>query len=209
MRCSPVVLLLACLMRAHPACSQAVPPNGKDRWVVSFDLDHGSFAGGSLDTASVPGMRIIVLPANHFAMTAGLARRFGLWELGLGLGRLTTYVQAEGPAVEYQDKTQPWYRYRLELLFARRLLRFPQGRLALRAGPTLDVWAGGGFEGRVTPGGRAEMSLELKLGGPVEVANRVGIGWSASPFTANDTPPGVERKPLRTLALGTGLRIRL
>ena len=197
-----------CSLSTASAQVSAAPAPGS-AWIASVVVAHNSFDGASRDASSVPGAVISLQPGNHLGVSVSLARRIGLWELALGLGYLTTNLEADGDGVNLLYETEPWRRLRAELLLARRLVRLGQGALLLSAGPTLDSWETGSFEGSVVAGGRAQLSLVLPLGGRLSLENRAGIGWSGSPFTENDTPAGVERKSLRTLELGAGLRVRL
>ncbi len=200
------VLVLSCSFIVAQAKAQAEPHSS---WIASVVVAHNSFDGASRDAVSFPGAVVSLQPGDHLGVSLGLARHFGAWELGLGLGYLTTNLEIDGNGANIKDETEPWRRLRVELLVARRLIDIGQGGLALAAGPTLDNWETGSFEGNLVVGGRVQLSLVLPLGNRFAVENRAGIGWSSSPFTESDAPAGVERKTLRTLELGAGLRVRL
>ena len=193
------------------SCTRAQAQTGSSHsaWIASAVVAHNSFDGASSDPVSIPGAVVSFQPGDHLGITAGVGRRFGSWELGLGLGYLTTNLVVEGDGADVKEKTEPWRRLRLELLVGRRLVRLGQGGLILAIGPTLDNWETGSFDGRIAAGGCGQISLVLPLGSRFALENRASIGWSASPFTENDAPAGVERKNLQTLELGAGLRVRL
>ncbi|MGH7701784.1 MAG: hypothetical protein ACREMO_01710, partial [Gemmatimonadales bacterium] len=78
----------------------------------------------------------------------------------------------------------------------------------LGGGPTLDAWTIASFDGRISLGGQARLALRIPLG-RWEVENTASVGWSQSPFTASDIPPGVELRTLRSQSLAWGIRYRL
>jgi len=202
-------LAAALVLLVSPTEARAQAGASHSKWITSAVMAHNSFSGASRDAVSFPGAVVSFQPGDHLGVSLGIARRFGAWELGLGLGYLTTNLAIEGNGANIRDDTEPWRRLRVELLGARRLIHLGQGGLALAAGPTLDSWETGSFDGNLVVGGRIQLSLVLPLGSRFAVENRASMGWSPSPFTENDTPAGVERKTLRTLELGAGFRVRL
>jgi hypothetical protein len=204
-----ISLAAAFLLLVSSAEAQAEAAASGAGWIASAVVAHNGFDGASRDAVSFPGAVVSLQPGNHLGVTLGIARHFGAWELGLGLGYLTTNLELDGNGANIRDESEPWRRLRVELLVARRLIHVGQGGLALATGPTLDSWETGSFAGKLVVGGRIQLSLLLPLGGRFGLENRAGIGWSSSPFTKGDTPAGVERKTLRTLELGAGLRVRL
>jgi hypothetical protein len=178
-------------------------------WAVALTVAHNSFDGASRDTVSVPGTEVSLRPGDRLGITATLSRRIGRWDLGLGLGYLSTHLLADGETLELRDKSEPWRRLRAEVLLAYRLVTFSQGALALGAGPTIDGWDTSSFDGRIVAGGQVRLSLDLTIAGRFTLLNQASLGWSGSPFTDQDVPSGAEQKTLRTLTLGSGLKVGL
>jgi len=205
----PMTAAIASLFLATSTKAEAQATASHSGWIASAVVVHNTFDGASRDPVSFPGAVVSFQPGDHLGITLGLARRFGVWELGLGLGYLSTNLVIEGNGASIRDETEPWRRLRVELLGSRTLIQLGQGGLALAAGPTLDSWETGSFEGNLVAGGRIQLSLLLPLGNRFAVENRAGIGWSSSPFTEGDAPAGVERKTLQTLELGAGIRLHL
>jgi|GEM_PF-740670 len=199
----------ALLLVAGFTTAQAQAARPHSGWSVSAVVAHNSFNGATRDTVTIPGTEVSFLPASHFGMGASVDRHLGRWRLGFGLGYLSTHLLAKTGTAELRDKTEDWYRLRAEMLLSYTLLPLSHGALALGAGPAIDGWSTGSFDGRIVAGGQLRLSLDLDITGSLALVNQASIGWSGSPFTENDTPAGVERKTLRTLELGAGLRVRL
>jgi hypothetical protein len=109
--------------------------------------------------------------------------------------------------VSVHDLTSDVTRYRLAVAVGRRLVRVGLGAAAVELVPTLDLWSLGG-ENRSRAGAEGRLVLRVPLGG-VELEHRIGLGVSGSPIGIADLEEVGEKRGLRTLSVGLGLRARL
>jgi len=203
----PIAASLLCTVLFVPA---AVPAAGAQARAKAWSLAvSGSLTGfrGAASGSSNSGS-LAVRPSQGIALGLAATRRLGLWGVSLGLSYLPTHVEAVSAAVAVQDRTEDLERVRLAITAARQLLRIGAGRLELRAGPALDSWSAGGKDRRTIGSGEAAFALLLPAG-PIILENVLGVSWSPGPFRTNELPADYERKGLRAVSAGIGIRLGL
>ena len=196
--------LLSLLAASPPIAAQM--PTEDTGWHLGGGVEVVRF-GHVAVSQGAPGVAAEVRPSGRAAVHLSIGRKHGAWNLDLEAGWAGGHVEAGNDALSIQDRTSDVSRYRLAIGFARRLASAGSGAIAVALAPTLDLWAVDG-DNRVRAGAEGRLVLRVPLGA-VELENRIGIGLSGNPIEATDIGEVSDRRGLRTVLVGVGLRFRI
>jgi hypothetical protein len=194
--------LLAACLSAGPLTAQA-----PSRWSWSLGLEGLRFGAGAQDTVAESGSAVALRPSGRIGARLGVHRALGSWTAGLTIGVAQGNVEAANEVVAIRDRTADLSRYRAGVAVERRLARPRQGHLSFGVEPSLDLWSLDG-ETRTRAGLQAGLTLRLPLG-TLELEQRIIVGVSRSPLEAADLGGAFERRSLRMLGFGVGVRAPL
>jgi hypothetical protein len=201
----PSCLITATVLFAPAAVSaQAVAPS---RWELGGLLELVHYSRGLVDAAAPSDIAAGLRPASGSGLAVTLARNSAVWRGELAAGWAGLRPQADNESVAVLDRTTRLTRVRLGAALERRVLGIGTGSLALGAGPTLDWWRVVGDD-RVRFGAAALAALRLPLG-RWALENRLGLGFSGSPFVPEDAGETYQTRTLVTVTLALGLRAPL
>lgn len=190
------------LLTAAPAAAQ----HSESPWSISATASLTGFRGAAIDRTDEG--EFTVRPSQGIAVGAGVTRRLGAWTASLGISHLSTYVEALSDEVAVQERTMSLDRLRFAFTTGRRLARIGVSQLEARGSVLLDSWSVAGEDERSAVGGEMAMALQVPVG-RVVVENVLGIGLTAGPFRASELPAGYERRALRAVTAGVGVRVGL
>ena len=197
------------LLLVSTAASAGLPAQQRmARWNLTLGISRDAFTGASSDTTTLPGTTVEVAPAPRLALEAGVRRRSGAWEIGVGIGYAAGALRARTEELLLDDRTGDVVRYRAALLVGRTLTPLGAATLVAIAGPALDHWEAGGIGNRTTVSGRAGLALRLPLGG-LDFENTLTFGIGQSPFRQRTLPPEAKVHSLRTWSVGVGFGLGL
>jgi hypothetical protein len=196
--------LVALLAAAPPATAQA--PVVRNGWYLGGGAAALHF-GPVAVAEGAPGEAAEIRPSGRVAVQLAVGRTAGPWDIALEAVWAGGHLEAGNDVVSVHDLTSDVTRYRLAVAVGRRLVRVGLGAAAVELVPTLDLWSLGG-ENRSRAGAEGRLVLRVPLGG-VELEHRIGLGVSGSPIGIADLEEVGEKRGLRTLSVGLGLRARL
>jgi hypothetical protein len=195
--------LLALLAAAPPAAAQTAAREG---WYLGGGVDALRFGHINVVTDD-SGLEVEVRPTASLAVHLALSRVAGPWNLSLEAGWAEGHVEAASDDFSIRDLTSSVTRYRLGVTLGRRLAALGSGALSVELAPTLDLWSvpddhrtRAGAEGRVVV--RAPI-------GALELENRLGFGFSGGPLEEADLGSATEKRGLRSVMIGVGVRAPL
>lgn len=197
-----VVLLV---LVASAATAQGAPRS--QRWGITVAWEGTRFGSTARDTAGPEAGEVDLRPTGRGGVRISVDRVAGPWRLTLEAGWAEGNAEAANGVVLIRDKTLELSRYRLASGLERRLTALGAGDIAAGVAPTLDLWTAGSNE-------HARWGLELRLTarvpvGRLDLENRLAIGLSGSPLDEEDLEEEFQRRSLRSLSLGVGLRVPL
>ncbi|MFL5516896.1 MAG: hypothetical protein ACJ8DJ_12110 [Gemmatimonadales bacterium] len=201
--------LTSCLMAAavliipsYTGWAQAGP-----RWELGVVLESVHFSRGLVDAAAPSDIAAGLRPSSGTGISVALTRGGAAWGGELMAGWAGMRPQADNESVVVLDRTTQLTRFRLGAALERRICGIGTGSLALGAGPTLDWWRVVG-EDRVRLGWAAVAALRLPVG-TWALENRLGLGFSGSPFVPDDAGESYETRTLVSVTWGIGVRAPL
>ncbi len=203
MKTTGMTLVMALSLAPVSAAAQSAD----GQWWLGLSLGRIGFSGASRDTTAV-GVPLELRPGGRLNVTLGVAYSRGPWEGKLEASYAGGHVRLDGDAAAIEDKTIALRRIQLAQTVSRRLLSLGQNALLLRAGPTLDRWSGTNLQTQLRLGVQAGLALRIPAGG-ARIENTLSLGYSSSPFSAQDLPPPTELRRLWSLSAGMGIQLRL
>jgi len=202
------LLLVALLALSAPSLGAQ---SGSGRWSLSLDLHLSRFGAAAQDTtaaAAAEGTAGSLRPSAGAGLGVTLARDFGGWSAALSAGYLPANVEAATDAAALRSNVDRFDRVRSVVLLGREVAAVGAGRLAVRAGPTLDTWFLPQMDRRTVVGGVAQLGLAFPAG-PVVWENVLGVTWSPGPIREVELPEGFARRALVGVELGARVRFGL
>ena len=197
-------LLLSLLAAAPPIAAQT--PTGHTGWHLGGGVEAIRFGHVAVSEA-VPGVAAKVRPSARPAFHLSVGRSYGSWGVDLEAGWAGGHVEAGNDALSIQDRSSQVSRYRLAVGLTRLITAAGNGWIGIALAPTLDLWAVDG-DSRVRAGVECRLALRVPLG-PMELENRMGVGFSGNPIEASDIGSASDLRGLRALFVGVGLRKRI
>jgi hypothetical protein len=189
----------ALLLLAVPGTGAAQQPR---RWVVTGSVAQSWFGKTATGEATDFG------PSPGLAVSLGVARHLGAWEVSLAADSRPSVLRASDSVSDLQLSSLSFGRTGLALTLGRQLARTASASVFAGAGLRLDGWTLP--EDVLHWRAGTEAHLALRFGsGSVSLEDRVTIGISASPFDTADLPEGYERSALRWMSVEIGLRVGL
>jgi len=202
--------LLCCfILLARPmAALAAQTPAPGSGWGIRVALTRDAFTGASVDTTTLPGTRVEVVPTPRLSVEVALGRRMGGWEVALSGGYAGGGLRASTAELFVDERTGGVDRYRAALTVYRDLARLEAARLSLAAGTVVDHWRVSSIGDRTTVGLRGGLVLGVALSRRLALENTALVAVGGGPFRKEDLPPGASVSALWTWSFGMGLRLR-
>ena len=197
-------LLLPLLAATPPTAAQA--PAVHDGWHLGAGVDALAFGHVAVSDAD-PGAAAEVRPSGRAALRLTVGRTAGPWDLSLEAGWADGEIEIGNDVLSVRDLTSDVTRYRLSFAVGHRLTVLNASRLGVELAPTVDLWSLAG-DTRPRAGVEGRVVLSVPLGG-VDLENRIGVGFSASPIEASDLGDVAEERGLWAFLVGLGLRAGL
>jgi hypothetical protein len=197
--------VLFSLLAATPPVAAQVPA-ADNGWHLGGGVEAVRF-GHVAVSEPAPGIIAELRPSSRSAVHAFAERTLGRWGVAVEAGWAGGHLQAGNDALSIEDRTASVSRYRAAVGLGREVARLGLGTIVLAMGPTLDVWNVSG-NARTRAGLEGRLAVRVPLGAVV-LENRIGVGFSSNPITADDIGEPAEFRALRAVFVGMGLRVRI